>query len=401
MQDIWRWWLQGVAIYPPQHETPQSSSPMQEVTCKLMLLDGLLCHWMFQAMLLRQENKPTRPRQGRQTQQEIKPKGSSTLSSVLSIEPTKNTPLQGDLFNGKWVDNRSDSQKRADLEREQPTQTSLFRQREIAQFGVRAHPQMSLSPHTKLVLVAEDPRTEEEKERDLQRTAEALTQPLFPDTYLADEAVIYEAAAEEPPPWEILPEETPPAEENLSPTRFAIYLRLVQLAQEEERSSEQYPIGFLAHFALTVADAQTYGLRREEIHAAVQIGQFLKTHPSLQKETEAVILEVDDDEAEATADDGVSPQQLILRLTPNLPNKRRTYLSLIQVVETHTRMGLSRTGKPDPQSEQFAQAQAEKAAAAGLNEGEIQAALVIARYRAGVHAETHPSPPSPALVTKE
>lgn len=92
---------------------------------------------------------------------------------------SKEHALQQDMFTGELVDNRTGGQKRTDREREQPQQTEMFGQREIAQFGVRARPQMSLSPHTKLVLIAEDPRTPEEVERDLQRTAEALTCQMF------------------------------------------------------------------------------------------------------------------------------------------------------------------------------------------------------------------------------
>lgn len=92
---------------------------------------------------------------------------------------SKETILQMDMFTGDLVDNRTGGQKRADKEREQPQQTEMFGQREIAQFGVRARPQMSVSPHTKLVLIAEDPRTPEEVERDLQRAAEALTYQMF------------------------------------------------------------------------------------------------------------------------------------------------------------------------------------------------------------------------------
>jgi hypothetical protein len=43
----------------------------------------------------------------------------------------------------------------------------MFPQHEIAQFGVNARPLTPLSPNTKLVLINEDPRTPEEKERDL------------------------------------------------------------------------------------------------------------------------------------------------------------------------------------------------------------------------------------------
>ena len=75
------------------------------------------------------------------------------------------TIRQIDLFSGDVVDNRTRAQKQADREREKPQQTEMFAQREIAQFGVRANPHLSLSEHTKLVLIREDPRSEEEIER--------------------------------------------------------------------------------------------------------------------------------------------------------------------------------------------------------------------------------------------
>jgi hypothetical protein len=76
------------------------------------------------------------------------------------------TIRQIDLFSGEVVDNRTRAQKQADREREKPQQAEMFAQREIAQFGVRANPHLPLSEHTKLVLIREDPRTEEEIERD-------------------------------------------------------------------------------------------------------------------------------------------------------------------------------------------------------------------------------------------
>jgi hypothetical protein len=55
----------------------------------------------------------------------------------------------------------------------------MFSQREIAQFGVNPRPLFPLAPGTKLVLIREDPRTEEEIERDLLREANDNTIPLF------------------------------------------------------------------------------------------------------------------------------------------------------------------------------------------------------------------------------
>ncbi len=88
-------------------------------------------------------------------------------------------PLQADMFSGELVDTRTAAQKARDRERDKPQQIEMFAQHEIAQFGVRAHPQMSLSEHTKLVLISEDPRTPEEIEQDRDRAAQAMTKPMF------------------------------------------------------------------------------------------------------------------------------------------------------------------------------------------------------------------------------
>ena len=95
----------------------------------------------------------------------------------MSIE--HGTARQYDMFTGEIVDNRSQSQKKRDNEREAPSQLEMFAAREMAQFGVNARPLIPLSPHTRLTLWAEDPRTEEEIARDRQRAAEEDTYPLF------------------------------------------------------------------------------------------------------------------------------------------------------------------------------------------------------------------------------
>jgi hypothetical protein len=86
------------------------------------------------------------------------------------------------MFTGELVDNRTRKQKRAAQEAEGYQQAEMFSQRELAQFGVRARPQMpAIARNGKplgMILEMEDPRTEEEKELDRQRTAEALTIPL-------------------------------------------------------------------------------------------------------------------------------------------------------------------------------------------------------------------------------
>jgi hypothetical protein len=86
--------------------------------------------------------------------------------------------LQQDMFTDDLVDNRSAKQKEQARVRSQPKQIEMFSQREMAQFGVDAHPKLPLSPKTKLELVMEDPRTDEEKQRDLQRQVEQHTYPL-------------------------------------------------------------------------------------------------------------------------------------------------------------------------------------------------------------------------------
>jgi hypothetical protein len=89
----------------------------------------------------------------------------------MSIE----VPLQQDMFTGGLVDNRSRAQKREARLRQLPQQPLLFRQRDVAQFGVKPKPLISLSPHTQLALDQEDPRTAEQKERDLLASAQAQT----------------------------------------------------------------------------------------------------------------------------------------------------------------------------------------------------------------------------------
>ena len=88
---------------------------------------------------------------------------------------SKEVPLQYDLFTGELVDARSPKEKRRDKKLREPHQTEMFTQKDLAQFGVRAKPQLPLSPKTHLELAALDPRTEEEKEYDRMRAAEAQT----------------------------------------------------------------------------------------------------------------------------------------------------------------------------------------------------------------------------------
>ena len=90
-----------------------------------------------------------------------------------------NIPLQLNMLTGEWEDNRTRRQRELDQERTHPQQIEMFSQREVAQFGVNPRPLLPLSPNTKLGLMFEDPRTEEEKEQDRQREAESRTYQLF------------------------------------------------------------------------------------------------------------------------------------------------------------------------------------------------------------------------------
>jgi hypothetical protein len=85
---------------------------------------------------------------------------------------SKEVPLQRDMFTDKLVDTRNRKQKKKAQEAQQPRQAEMFSQREMAQFGVQAHPKLPLSPKTRLELLIEDLRTAEEKERDFQREVE-------------------------------------------------------------------------------------------------------------------------------------------------------------------------------------------------------------------------------------
>ncbi len=106
---------------------------------------------------------------------------------------TKEVPLQFDLFSGELVDNRTAKQRRLDREQERPQQALMFSQREMAQFGVNPRPKLPISPKTRLELMVEDHRTEEEIAAAIQ--AEALKQNyrLFESDNLGEVAQLEEA----------------------------------------------------------------------------------------------------------------------------------------------------------------------------------------------------------------
>lgn len=87
--------------------------------------------------------------------------------------------FQLDLFSGESVDNRTAKQKRLAREQEKPQQAMMFSQRDMAQFGVEAHPKIPLSDHTTLGLLFEDHRTEEEIAAAIQAAALEQNYRLF------------------------------------------------------------------------------------------------------------------------------------------------------------------------------------------------------------------------------
>ena len=85
-------------------------------------------------------------------------------------------------FTGDLVDRRTPKQKRKARQANSWQQTELFSQRDIAQFGVKANPEIpAIAQNGKplpMVLEIEDPRTEEEKEADRQYEIERKTYPM-------------------------------------------------------------------------------------------------------------------------------------------------------------------------------------------------------------------------------
>ena len=86
-------------------------------------------------------------------------------------------------FTGELVDNRTRRQKQLARQANGWQQPPMFAQRQLAQFGVIAHPEMPAiarnGKRLEMVLEIEDPRTEEEKALAQQRAAEEKTYPLF------------------------------------------------------------------------------------------------------------------------------------------------------------------------------------------------------------------------------
>lgn len=87
--------------------------------------------------------------------------------------------LQFDMFSGEFVDNRTTKQRRQDRVATLPQQMEMFTAREVCQFGVNGKPHFPFAAGGSLLLEQEDPRTPEERDRDLMRAAEAQTHTLI------------------------------------------------------------------------------------------------------------------------------------------------------------------------------------------------------------------------------
>ncbi len=181
------------------------------------------------------------------------------------------TPLQRNLFSDELIDTRTRAQKLADEKRQDWTQIEMFRQRDLAQFGVSANPIMDI-PIGKLVLISEDARTEEEKDEEARRKAIALTSPMFPD-----EAVIEPHLKEVPQ----LPK-TDITVEAISEKEKA-YLEVIQCVQEQLNTiwiAESHRQLFLNQLPLTISSALSIGLTVSEVSCALQIGE-LSNHETI------------------------------------------------------------------------------------------------------------------------
>jgi hypothetical protein len=187
-------------------------------------------------------------------------------------------PLQYDMFTGQRIDTRTAKQKQVDKARHDWKQLEMFRQRDLAQFGVSANPVMDVSPG-RLVLISEDPRTDEEKEIALRRAAEARTKNIFdfePEQQNHKTSLPISAQPLEHTPAT----NTIPVEAQTDNPKLTAYLAVVQAMYERVVTTwiaEEYRNRLFSQLPLTVLDAVSAGLQASEIVAAVHIGQLVAT----------------------------------------------------------------------------------------------------------------------------
>lgn len=185
--------------------------------------------------------------------------------------------LQFDMFTGALVDNRTAEQKRRDSEVQTPTQLLMFSQRDIGQM-VNPYPRMDVSPG-RLALIAEDPRTPEQIDRDLELKAQQLTTTLFPPEAAAPNLQTNSVPVDQTDTvgqGEDDEDEAEPTTPEPPPSKYETYLHLVNLAQEDASTIYQTVTAQLAqsiNLSLAKFRAGRAGLRYEEITAAITIGQ--------------------------------------------------------------------------------------------------------------------------------
>jgi hypothetical protein len=96
---------------------------------------------------------------------------------------SKEIPQQYDMFTGELIDTRSKQQIRQETKPIKATQTHMFAPREVLQFGVKSNPSLPAMTSKGLPigmqLEIQDPRTDDEKEYDRMKAAEAATYKLF------------------------------------------------------------------------------------------------------------------------------------------------------------------------------------------------------------------------------
>jgi len=204
---------------------------------------------------------------------------------------TPEVPLQHNMFTGELDDTRTRHQQQLDHSR-RFHQQAMFASPEMAQFGVRTRPLMSLD--TKMAFFSEEeaPPNDttadeigqdlEEIERALQREAEALTTPMFAQEPNGQNGQQRQAEAvggaaistpEQPQEAEPIPTVAPP-----QPPKLTAYLDVVRAMQEQLTTlwiDPLYEKHFSHQLAETILDAHTAGLTRAEINAAVKIGEHL------------------------------------------------------------------------------------------------------------------------------
>ncbi len=184
------------------------------------------------------------------------------------------TVQQGNLFTGEWV---TVGRKKTRFH-----QLDMFSLQETFVFGQRVRPYLANAPRSPLELISEDPRTEDEMENDRFKQAEALTANMFTEMAIPDHSKS-QPVSEPLQPVEAITDkdedeetEVVPSPEPL-PTKYAVYVELVRLAEERAMTISIAPVFAIAEtISMSTAKFQALqvGLTGGEIAAALLIGDF-------------------------------------------------------------------------------------------------------------------------------